>query len=340
VIAAAEPPLRTLSPDQRRAHHSRRGRAWLLLVLALLGGGCGGAPVEPGGRRSGRPVHFERVESGVTADLLAVHVEADGAIWIAGPGPTLRRLAGGRAEDATEGLPAGARVTALLGGAGPPGVAAVQWEGHAGVFTRSGTRWTRQGTVLAGCLSPAALAGLPGGRLVATCAYYPVLSRVSLAPVHSEEHALPLGFDRVLVRGEDDVVGLNVTFRALWTYRGGPWAEVSWQERAVPDATRALAAHGRDLVVVGAGGFAARSAGGDADFTPEATGTTAQLAAAWATAAGVVAVGERGTALVREPAGWRALPTPTTAWLRAVRSAGPHVAVVGAGGVVLRLVRE
>jgi hypothetical protein len=59
-----------------------------------------------------------------------VHVEAGGAIWIAGAGPTLRRLADGRAEDVTGGLPAGARVSDLLGGAGPPHVAAVQWQGH------------------------------------------------------------------------------------------------------------------------------------------------------------------------------------------------------------------
>jgi hypothetical protein len=206
------------------------------------------------------------------------------------------------------------------------------------MYALTGPAWTEAPIPRLGCLSPLALLGLPSGRLVATCSYYPFLVRLTVDGPPGVEHAIPLGFDGLTARGEDDVFAINTASGAIAHYRGGPWGERGWQERwTVPDAL-GLGTDGRDVFAVGKGGLAVRLSG--EGWVREATGTTASLFAVWGSSEGLFVVGLDGIALFRDAAGWHPLPTGTSGSLAAVRGAGPDVVAVGRDGLVLRLERE
>jgi hypothetical protein len=122
---------------------------------------------------------------------------------------------------------------------------------------------------------------------------------------------------------------------------------VSWAPRPVPSGSATTAffgiggVPGGEVFAVGAGGTILHSVNGGLDWTPQASGTTANLRGVWcASTTDCVAVGEQGVIRRWNGTLWSPMSSGTAKALRAVWGAGASaVFVAGDQGTMLRGVR-
>jgi hypothetical protein len=122
---------------------------------------------------------------------------------------------------------------------------------------------------------------------------------------------------------------------------------VSWAPRPVPGGLATTAffgvggVPGGEVFAVGAGGTILHSVNGGLDWTPQASGTTANLRGVWcASATDCIAVGEQGVIRRWNGTLWSPMTSGTTKSLRAVWGAGATTVFAGGDqGTVLRGIR-